>query len=170
LKNIDLAEPTGTRATSQPSVGMSDHDCSAGTLIACPMVRAACHSLAWRTAPTNSTSKIRRPLRCAHRPKAADENITVDSVAVTNDILRCCFPTVGLRQLACDPFSRWVRGCSQPLHDDDSAASAPSPFRAAFLFQSPTSGLATSGKLCVRGTFCHSNWRRHAEHTPLRIY
>ena len=27
--------------------------------------------------------------------------------AVTDDVLRCCFPTVGLHQLTCDPFSRW---------------------------------------------------------------
>jgi hypothetical protein len=46
----------------------------------------------------------RRRKASPSRPKAADENITVDSVAVTNDILRCCFPTVGLRQVA-----RWVR-------------------------------------------------------------
>src|SRR5712692_3478006 len=61
-------------------------------------------------------SRRSRPVTNAHRPKAANENITVDSVAVTDDVLRCCLPTIGLHQLACDPFSRWVRGCSQP-HD-----------------------------------------------------
>jgi hypothetical protein len=61
-------------------------------------------------------SRRSRPVTNAHRSKAADENITVDGVAVTDDVLRWCFPTVGLRQLTGDPFSRWVRGCSQP-HD-----------------------------------------------------
>src|SRR5438270_1027600 len=61
-------------------------------------------------------SRRSRPVTNAHRPKAADENITVDSVAVTDDVLRCRFPTIRLHELACDPFSRWVRGCSQP-HD-----------------------------------------------------
>ena len=61
-------------------------------------------------------SRRSRPVTNAHRPKTAYENITVDSVAITDHVLRCCFPTVGLRQLACDPFTRWVRGCSQP-HD-----------------------------------------------------
>ena len=55
-------------------------------------------------------SRRSRPVTNAHRPKTADENVTVDSVAVTHDVLRGFFPTVGLRQLACDPFSRWVRG------------------------------------------------------------
>jgi hypothetical protein len=37
------------------------------------------------------------PIPNAHRPKATDEDVTVDGVAVTNDVSRCCVPTIGLR-------------------------------------------------------------------------
>ena len=51
-----------------------------------------------------------RPRRCrlitnAHRLKTADENVTVDGVAVTDDVSGWCCPTVGLGELACDPFT-----------------------------------------------------------------
>jgi len=64
--------------------------------------------------PFAKRSRRSRPVTNAHRSKATDENITVDSVAIADHVLRAGFPTVGLRRLACDPFSRWVRGCSQP--------------------------------------------------------
>jgi len=54
------------------------------------------------------------PIPNAHRPKAADEDVTVDGVAVTDDAPRCYVPTIGLDELARNPFSRWVRGHSQP--------------------------------------------------------
>src|SRR6266478_10242020 len=54
------------------------------------------------------------PIPNAHRPKAADEDITVDGVAVTDDVSRFYFPTIGLGELARNPFSRWVRSHSQP--------------------------------------------------------
>src|ERR1700716_1896502 len=54
------------------------------------------------------------PIPNAHRPKAADEDVTVEGVAVTNDVSRRHFPTTGLGELARNPFSRWVRGHSQP--------------------------------------------------------
>src|SRR5258706_8307229 len=54
------------------------------------------------------------PIPNAHRPKAADEDVTVDGVAVTNDVSRRYFPTIGLGELARNPLSRWVRGHSQP--------------------------------------------------------
>src|ERR1700722_1171660 len=54
------------------------------------------------------------PIPNAHRPKAADEDVSVDSVAVTNDVLRRYFPTIGLGELVRNPFSRWVRSHSQP--------------------------------------------------------
>src|SRR5260221_5600567 len=54
------------------------------------------------------------PIPNAHRPKAADEDVTVDGVAVVNDISRCYFPTISLGELARNPFSRCVRGHSQP--------------------------------------------------------
>src|SRR5216684_2541435 len=54
------------------------------------------------------------PIPNAHCPKAADEDVTVDSVAVTNDVSRRYFPTIGLGELVRNPFSRWVRGHSQP--------------------------------------------------------
>jgi hypothetical protein len=51
-----------------------------------------------------------RPIPNAHRPKAADEDVTVDGVAVTNDVSRRYFPTIGLGEMARNP----VRGHSQP--------------------------------------------------------
>ena len=54
------------------------------------------------------------PIPNAHCPKAADEDVTVDGVAVTNDVSRCYFPTIGLGELVRNPFRRWVRGHSQP--------------------------------------------------------
>src|ERR1700693_1138953 len=54
------------------------------------------------------------PIPNAHRPKAADEDVSRDGVAVTNDVLRRYFPTIGLGELVRNPFSRWVRSHSQP--------------------------------------------------------
>ena len=54
------------------------------------------------------------PIPNAHRPKAVDEDVTVDGVAVTNDVSRRYFPTVGLGELVRNPFRRWVGGHSQP--------------------------------------------------------
>src|SRR5258707_15868771 len=54
------------------------------------------------------------PIPNAQRPKAADEDVAVDRLAVTNDVSRRYFPTTGLGELARNPFSRWVRGHSQP--------------------------------------------------------
>src|ERR1700759_2662765 len=54
------------------------------------------------------------PIPDAHRPKAADEDVAVDSIAVTDDVSRRYFPTTGLGELARNPFSRWVRSPSQP--------------------------------------------------------
>jgi bacterioferritin-associated ferredoxin len=59
------------------------------------------------------------PIPNAHRSKAADEDVSVDGVAVTNDVLRRYFPTIGLGELVRNPFSRWVRSHSRP---QDSAA------------------------------------------------
>src|SRR5882672_1784518 len=54
------------------------------------------------------------PIPNTHRPKAADEDVAVDRVAVTNDVSRRYFPATGLGELVRNPFSRWVRGHSQP--------------------------------------------------------
>src|SRR5258708_26889690 len=54
------------------------------------------------------------PIPNAHRPKAADEDVTVEGIAVTNDVSRRYFPTIGLGEPVRNPFSRWVRGHSQP--------------------------------------------------------
>src|SRR5208337_3773577 len=59
-------------------------------------------------------SRCSRPVTNAHRTKATNENVAVNSVAVTDDVSRRCSPTIGLCKLACDPFGRWVRGNSQP--------------------------------------------------------
>src|ERR1700759_1867293 len=45
------------------------------------------------------------PIPNAHRPKAADEDVTVDGGAVTDDVSRRCFPTIGLGDLGPYPFS-----------------------------------------------------------------
>src|SRR4029077_12270039 len=45
------------------------------------------------------------PIPNAHRPKAADEDVTVDGVAVTDDVSRCYVPPIGLGELARNPFS-----------------------------------------------------------------
>jgi len=55
------------------------------------------------------TGKRGWPIPNAHRPKAPDEDVTVDGVAVTNDVSRRHFPTIGLGELVRNPFSRWVR-------------------------------------------------------------
>jgi hypothetical protein len=39
------------------------------------------------------------PIPNAHRPKAADEDVTVDGVTVTNDVSRRYFPAIGLGEL-----------------------------------------------------------------------
>jgi hypothetical protein len=72
-----------------------------------------------KTFPADRTDRPFRipggwPIPNAHRPKAADEDITVDGVAVTDDVSRFYFPTIGLGELARNPFSRWVRSHSQP--------------------------------------------------------
>src|ERR1700693_5333315 len=53
------------------------------------------------------------PIPNARRPKAADEDVTVDGVAVTNDVSRCCVPTIGLGELARNPFLVRVRSPPQ---------------------------------------------------------
>src|SRR5713226_8870302 len=67
-----------------------------------------------RTGIVKGRSRRGWPIPNAHRPKAADEDVTVDGVAVTNDVLRRYFPTIGLGELARNPFSCWVRSHSQP--------------------------------------------------------
>src|ERR1700692_184692 len=54
------------------------------------------------------------PIPNAHRPKAADEDVTVDGVAVTHDVSRRYLPTRALGEVARNPFRRRVRGHSQP--------------------------------------------------------
>src|ERR1700732_214592 len=54
------------------------------------------------------------PIPNTHRPKAADEDVAVGRVAVTNDVSRRYFPAIGLGELVRNPFRRWVRGHSQP--------------------------------------------------------
>ena len=51
----------------------------------------------------------RRPITDAHRIKAAGENVAVDRVSVTDDVSRCSFPAISLRDLTRDPFGCWVR-------------------------------------------------------------
>ena len=53
------------------------------------------------------------PIPNAHRPKTSDENITVDAVAIANEIAWPLLPATSFRQLAADPFSARMRGCSK---------------------------------------------------------
>jgi hypothetical protein len=39
-------------------------------------------------------SRRSRPVTNAHRLKAADENVAVDGVAVTDEVSWCCCPTI----------------------------------------------------------------------------
>src|SRR3981189_1970534 len=54
-------------------------------------------------------SRRGRPIPNAHCPKAADEDVTVEGVAVTNDISRRYVPAIGLGERARNPFTRWAR-------------------------------------------------------------
>jgi hypothetical protein len=54
--------------------------------------------------------------RIALGPKAADQDVTVDGVAVTNHVPRRGFPTIGLGEVGRNPFSRWVPSHSQPQY------------------------------------------------------
>src|SRR3954452_25548150 len=56
------------------------------------------------------------PIPNAHRPKAADEDVTVDGVAVTDYVSRRSCPTIGLGELLRNPFRGWVGGHPQPQH------------------------------------------------------
>jgi hypothetical protein len=57
------------------------------------------------------------PIPNAHRPKAADEDVSVDGVAVTNDVLRRYFPTIGLAHVVSND-----RGRVRILRSDDPRA------------------------------------------------
>src|SRR6202023_1076573 len=52
--------------------------------------------------------RLRRgwPIPNAHRPKAADKDVTVDGVAVMDDGSRFYVPTIGLGELARNPLRR----------------------------------------------------------------
>src|SRR5512132_3148253 len=50
----------------------------------------------------------------AKRANASDEDVTVTSVAIADQITRELLPTTGRRQLVGDPFRRWVRCDAEP--------------------------------------------------------
>src|SRR5260370_39425446 len=54
------------------------------------------------------------PIPNAHRPKAADEDVSVDGVAVTNDVSRRYFSTISLGGLARKPLSQWEHRPTPP--------------------------------------------------------
>src|ERR1700730_8478434 len=54
------------------------------------------------------------PIPNAHCSKAADSALSLDRVPVTNYVSRRYFPAIGLGEPVRNPFSRWVRGHSQP--------------------------------------------------------
>src|SRR6202162_2572216 len=54
------------------------------------------------------------PVPNARRPKAADEDVTADGPAVTDDVSVLSFPAIGIGELARNPFRRQVRSHSQP--------------------------------------------------------
>ena len=57
----------------------------------------------------------------AHRPKASDEDLAVDTVPIANEIAWPLLPDISLRQLATYPFGAWMRGCPEPASDIDAA-------------------------------------------------
>jgi hypothetical protein len=54
------------------------------------------------------------PIPNAHCPKTPDEDITVDAIAIANEIAWPLLPAISLRQLATYPFGAWVCGCTKP--------------------------------------------------------
>ena len=54
------------------------------------------------------------PIPNAHRPKTSDEDITVDAIAIANEIAWPLLPATSFRQLAADPFGARMAGCSKP--------------------------------------------------------
>src|ERR1035437_9701297 len=60
-------------------------------------------------------SRRGRPIPNAHRPKAADESVTVDGIAVTDDVTRGYTPTIGLSELIGDPFCGRICSDAKPV-------------------------------------------------------
>src|SRR5271155_2389056 len=56
----------------------------------------------------------RRPVANAHRSNAPFEDLAINSIPITDDVSRSCGSAIGLRELAGDPFSGWMRGDAQP--------------------------------------------------------
>ena len=54
-------------------------------------------------------SRRGRPVTNAHRPKATNENIAINSVAVADHVLRRSCPPIGLCELTRDSFCRRMR-------------------------------------------------------------
>jgi hypothetical protein len=98
LSEIKLARTDATRRTRQRG-----QDIPAGSN------RSPFHNIRSATA---IAARLADP-ECSS-PKAADEDVSVDGVAATNNLLRRYFPTIGLGELERNPFSRWVRSHSRP--------------------------------------------------------
>jgi hypothetical protein len=54
------------------------------------------------------------PIPNTHRPEASDEDITVDTGPIADEITWPPLAAISLRQLATYPFCAWMRGCAQP--------------------------------------------------------
>src|SRR6516225_12423965 len=55
-----------------------------------------------------------RPIANAHCSKAADEDVTIDTIPIVNDILRRPLPAVCLGELTGNPLGARMRGHTQP--------------------------------------------------------
>src|SRR5271156_1478788 len=59
-------------------------------------------------------TRRRRSVANAYRSESADEDLTIGTVPVTNEIVRSLFPAAGFRDLICDPFCGWMRCDAKP--------------------------------------------------------
>jgi len=50
----------------------------------------------------------------AHCPETPDEDVTVDTIPIANEIAWPQFPAINLHQLPTYPFGAWMHSCSKP--------------------------------------------------------
>jgi hypothetical protein len=100
------------------------------------------------------------PIPNAHRPKAADEDVTVDGGAVTNDVSRRRFPTIGLGELVRNPSAA-------PHWFDHGPVFTPRSSNRTGRF--PASGSRTKLHAFTHGTSCPSRLKRTSPKCPYEV-
>ena len=53
-------------------------------------------------------ARRRRSIANAHRLKSSDEDLTIGSIPIADQIAGSLFPTASFRDLICDPFRSWM--------------------------------------------------------------